>query len=233
MRTRRRLIAPALLLVLAATPAPARAQQTGGAEAGERPGFASASDGTVSVSTRPGGLVGRPKTFRGSVPPADAGRSVTVERFDDLAGQWSPIAHATAEGDGAFAARWKPDRAGPARVRVRVEGAEATAASAAPELAITLYRGARATFYGPGLYGRRTACGQKLTRGLLGVAHRKLPCGTQVAFLHRGRTLTVPVLDRGPFANGARWDLTAAAARELGFEATGRVGALRLQDDSR
>jgi rare lipoprotein A (peptidoglycan hydrolase) len=47
-----------------------------------------------------------------------------------------------------------------------------------------------------------------------------------VAFLYHGHTLTVPVVDRGPFANGARWDLTAAAAERLGFEYTDTVGAL-------
>ena len=56
-----------------------------------------------------------------------------------------------------------------------------------------------ATWYGPGFYGRRTACGVKMSRTLLGVAHKTLPCGTQVAVLYKGRRITVPVVDRGPF----------------------------------
>jgi rare lipoprotein A (peptidoglycan hydrolase) len=36
----------------------------------------------------------------------------------------------------------------------------------------------------------------------------------------------VPVVDRGPFANGAKYDLTSATAQALGFEVTDRVGAL-------
>ena len=96
-----------------------------------------------------------------------------------------------------------------------------------PELAITLYKPQKSTWYGPGFYGRRTACGQRLTKTLVGVAHKTHECGTKIAFLYRGRTITVPVIDRGPFANGAKWDLTAAAAKQLGFTGTDTVGALK------
>jgi rare lipoprotein A len=105
----------------------------------------------------------------------------------------------------------------------------ATPTAASEELAISVHRAATATWYGPGFYGRRTACGQRMSRTLVGVAHRRLPCGTQVAVLYRGRTLTVPVVDRGPFRPGVRWDLTAATAQALGFELTDRVGAVRVQ----
>jgi rare lipoprotein A len=74
-------------------------------------------------------------------------------------------------------------------------------------------RSAKATWYGPGLYGNRTACGKRLRRGTLGVAHKSLPCGTSVTFYRSGRFVTVPVIDRGPFRRGVAWDLTAAAAR--------------------
>jgi rare lipoprotein A (peptidoglycan hydrolase) len=67
----------------------------------------------------------------------------------------------------------------------------------------------RASWYGPGLYGRRTACGIRLGRSTAGVAHRKLPCGALVTFRYRGRFTTVPVIDRGPFARRVSWDLTA------------------------
>lgn len=221
---RSRLLTALLLLALAA---PAQAQ-TGGAEAGTaKPGYASAAQDGLSVTTRTGGLVGVRKTFSGR---AAAGRVVTIERLDELSGQWSAITHATAGENGTFRARWKPDRAGAARVRARIEGADARSSAAAPELAITLYTAAKATWYGPGLYGNRTACGARMTRTLVGVAHKTLPCGTKVSFLYKGRTLTVPVVDRGPFANGAKWDLTAAAAEQLGFAATDRVGRLILSD---
>jgi rare lipoprotein A (peptidoglycan hydrolase) len=73
-----------------------------------------------------------------------------------------------------------------------------------------------ATYYGPGLYGNRTACGQTLTPDLVGVAHRSLPCGTQVEFEWHGRTVVAPVVDRGPYGSSAiQWDLTEAACRQL------------------
>jgi peptidoglycan lytic transglycosylase len=84
----------------------------------------------------------------------------------------------------------------------------------------------RATSYGPGFYGRRTACGVRLGRSTQGVAHRTLPCGSLVTFHHRGRFRTVPVIDRGPYARGVAWDLTAATARSLGLSRSGAVRAL-------
>jgi rare lipoprotein A (peptidoglycan hydrolase) len=82
-----------------------------------------------------------------------------------------------------------------------------------------------ATWFGPGFYGQTTACGQTLTPGVVGVANRTLPCGTLVKVSYKGRTLTVPVLDRGPYsAIGADWDLTAGAAEALGIEDTVRIG---------
>lgn len=73
-----------------------------------------------------------------------------------------------------------------------------------------------ATWFGPGLFGRHTACGQKLTKQLVGVANRTLPCGTLVDFSYRGKQVVAPVVDRGPYAsNGANWDLTEGAARLL------------------
>jgi rare lipoprotein A (peptidoglycan hydrolase) len=82
---------------------------------------------------------------------------------------------------------------------------------------------ALATWFGPGFYGQHTACGQTLTPATVGVANRKLPCGTLVKVDFHGQDLTVPVVDRGPYANGADWDLTAAAAQSLGIEETVRI----------
>jgi rare lipoprotein A (peptidoglycan hydrolase) len=82
-----------------------------------------------------------------------------------------------------------------------------------------------ATWFGPGLYGNKTACGQTLTPAVVGVANRTLPCGTLVRIGYRGRTITVPVLDRGPYAHGADWDLTASAAEALDITETVRISA--------
>lgn len=73
-----------------------------------------------------------------------------------------------------------------------------------------------ASWYGPGLYGGRTACGQVLTTGLLGVAHRTLPCGTPVTLRYGSTTITVPVVDRGPYVRSREFDLSYAAKVELG-----------------
>jgi rare lipoprotein A (peptidoglycan hydrolase) len=81
-----------------------------------------------------------------------------------------------------------------------------------------------ATWFGPGFYGQKTACGQTLTPSVVGVANRTLPCGTLVKVDYHGQTLVVPVLDRGPYAdNGASWDLTAGAASALDISGTVRI----------
>jgi rare lipoprotein A (peptidoglycan hydrolase) len=81
-----------------------------------------------------------------------------------------------------------------------------------------------ATWFGPGFYGQKTACGQTMTPVVVGVASRTLPCGTLVLVNYRGHRLTVPVIDRGPYAkNGATWDLTWGAASALTIKDTVRI----------
>ncbi len=187
----------------------------------------SSGQGTGAFSARPEALLDRTLHFRGTVSP---GQDVEIQRFDPHLG-WLTVARATADGAGRYLARWKTDHIGVITMReVGASDAAAHASAASPSLQVTVFKQAKATWYGPGLYGHRTACGERLTRRLVGVAHRGLPCGRQVAFLYHGRTVIVPVVDRGPFAHGASWDLTAAAAKRLGFSATGRVGAVSLRD---
>jgi hypothetical protein len=73
-----------------------------------------------------------------------------------------------------------------------------------------------ASYFGPGLYGNRTACGQTLTTTLPGVAHRTLPCGALVHLVYAGHDVTVPVVDRGPQIAGREFDLTFATKQALG-----------------
>lgn len=82
-----------------------------------------------------------------------------------------------------------------------------------------------ATYFGPGLFGNTMACGERLTRTTIGVAHRTLPCGTTVSFRYEGASLRTTVVDRGPFVKGVTWDLTSAAATRLGFAYTDTVKA--------
>ena len=92
---------------------------------------------------------------------------------------------------------------------------------------VNVYRSTAASYYGPGLYGNSTACGQTLTASTVGVANRTLPCGTKVTFRYRGRTVTARVIDRGPYAAGREWDLTSALKAKLGFGSTGNVLSTR------
>jgi peptidoglycan hydrolase-like protein with peptidoglycan-binding domain len=82
-----------------------------------------------------------------------------------------------------------------------------------------------ASYYGPGLWGNRTACGQTLRRRTRGVAHRSLACGTRVAVYANGRIAIFPVIDRGPHTAGVSLDLTRAAARKLDLSTTASVRA--------
>jgi len=79
------------------------------------------------------------------------------------------------------------------------------------------WRRAEYSWYGPGFFGNGTACGQTYTRTILGVAHRSLPCGTRVTFRNpkNGRTITVKVIDRGPYVAGRMWDLSRATCKSL------------------
>jgi rare lipoprotein A len=78
-----------------------------------------------------------------------------------------------------------------------------------------------ATWFGPGFYGQKTACGQTMSPVIVGVASRTLPCGALVLVDYKGHRLTVPVIDRGPYANnGAMWDLTWGAASALAITET-------------
>jgi hypothetical protein len=73
-----------------------------------------------------------------------------------------------------------------------------------------------ASWYGPGFYGNRTACGQVYTPEIIGVAHRTLRCGTMLTLEYRGRTMTVPVIDRGPYIAGRTLDLSNATRLAMG-----------------
>jgi rare lipoprotein A (peptidoglycan hydrolase) len=72
-------------------------------------------------------------------------------------------------------------------------------------------------------YGLGLACGGLLDVNRIGVAHKTAPCGTLIDFTYNGRTLQVPVIDRGPYIVGREWDLTGATARALGFPGLGPI----------
>ena len=220
-RTQIRLL-PALLAVGLALPASAAAQSTGGASAPE-----AQPAGAVALTAGPHALLGRAATLTGTVARRQHGRVVRIQRYDEAAGTWRSEATAVVARDGGFAVRWRPLALGALRLRAIVSHRRsASVTNASPEVSVRVFEPAMATWYGPGFYGNRTACGLELTRELVGVAHKTLPCGTLVEISHRGSSLVVPVVDRGPFVRGMTWDLTKAAADALGFTTTARVGAL-------
>ena len=83
--------------------------------------------------------------------------------------------------------------------------------------AITGWHTAKASWYGPGFYGNQTADGTLYTETILLVAHKTLPLGTKVAISYNGRTVVVPVKDRGPYIEGRDFDLSNGLATALGF----------------
>ena len=81
------------------------------------------------------------------------------------------------------------------------------------------------SWYGPGFYGKRTACGVAYTESVIGVAHRTLPCGTKVTFKNpsNGKVVTARVIDRGPYVDGRQWDLSGGLCLALGHCYTGAI----------
>ncbi|MGN6187994.1 MAG: septal ring lytic transglycosylase RlpA family protein [Conexibacter sp.] len=186
-----------------------------------------ASGNGIAVAVRSTALLRGRVRISGTAPQRAA--TVTIERRDPLTG-WVAVASAAVAADGSFVAVWRPNRLGSLQLRA-VTGAPAADAAdddpAAPQLAVTVYRPGIASWYGPTAADQTTACGVPLTDATLGVAHRTLPCGTPVSFYYKGVTITVPVIDRGPFVSGRSWDLTAAAFNALGGDdGLIRVGAL-------
>ncbi len=85
---------------------------------------------------------------------------------------------------------------------------------------ITVYKPVVATWFGPGFYGNRMACGPVLTEENIAVAHPSLPCGSKVELFANGRVLKTTVQD----VCACNIDLTAGAAKALGMNGTTSIG---------
>ncbi|MFY9265329.1 MAG: septal ring lytic transglycosylase RlpA family protein [Solirubrobacterales bacterium] len=161
---------------------------------------------------------------RGRVSGAGAARirvSLAVRRPGQR--RWRTVAAVRAAGGDKFTIVWR--RATPGRYLTKISAVVAGKRVSDRLGAAFVFRRGFASWYGPGFYGNRTACGGRLTATVVGVAHRSLPCGTRVTFHLKGRTVTARVIDRGPFARGRTWDLTPALKRKLRFGSTGVVNA--------
>jgi rare lipoprotein A len=86
-----------------------------------------------------------------------------------------------------------------------------------------------ATFYAQSFQGDRTASGVKFDHRKAVAAHRTYPFGTvaRVKNLENGKSVSVVIVDRGPFGKnwreGAIIDLSRTAAQKLGMIHDGQV----------
>jgi rare lipoprotein A len=89
-----------------------------------------------------------------------------------------------------------------------------------------------ASYYGPGMHGRKTASGERFNQAAYTAAHRTAPFGSrlQVTNTANGRSVIVRVNDRGPFIRGRVVDVSTIAARQLGIVGRGvaRVRVAKL-----
>ncbi|HEX6228702.1 MAG TPA: septal ring lytic transglycosylase RlpA family protein [Solirubrobacterales bacterium] len=156
--------------------------------------------------------------LRGRVRPAGRHRVKIVVR-----GRRGTVTGTRASRRGGFWLRWRARRTGSYRVRAYAVHDRRIRSSTSVARRVTAYRHAHASYYGPGLYGNGMACGGTLMPGTIGVAHKTLPCGAEVRFRYRGRTVAARVVDRGPYVAGRDFDLTAATRARLGFPGIGVI----------
>ena len=166
-------------------------------------------------------MKGRQAVVRGALRPTWSERQATLK--SRVNGRWKVINEVNLA-DGHFKAKLPVESAGKRRIRVVFERDVSNTYAHAGEV-LRVHGKSMATWYGPGFFGNRTACGETYHRDLLGVAHRTLPCGTKVSVLYRGRSVKVPVVDRGPYGH-ANWDLTEETAQRLRFSGRETVGVL-------
>lgn len=207
-------MAAAIALTIGLAPASA---QTSRKDHGER----SRSHVALHLSTHHV-LKGSGLAVRGKVRPSGRHRVKLVFRGRDRA-----VRGVTTKPNGTFALRWVPGRTGTYAVRAYGVHDRRIAASRSAKRRLTAYRLAGASYYGPGIFGNGVACGGTLMPGTMGVAHKTLPCGTKVKLRYHGRSVTVPVIDRGPYVAGRDYDLTWAVKEQLGFPGVGTVLATR------
>lgn len=89
----------------------------------------------------------------------------------------------------------------------------------------------KASWYGPGFHGKKTASGETFDQREMTAAHKTLPFGTLVVVenLSNGRWLTVRINDRGPFIKGRIIDVSKAAADHLRISGIANVRIRPIQ----
>jgi rare lipoprotein A (peptidoglycan hydrolase) len=77
--------------------------------------------------------------------------------------------------------------------------------------------------YSPSPQHPRTACGERFTEDLQGVAHPVLPCGVKIYIRFGGHDVLTQVVDRGPNVPGRDFAITKALADRIGLHGTQQI----------
>ncbi len=167
-------------------------------------------------------LTGSVATVSGTLRPAPAARVVYLQRLGRHG--WRGISQTLTGARGRFTLHYTPHRLLSEPVRILFAGGANDAGVRRDVGRLTSYRLTVASWYGG---GGTLACGGELTSATMGVANKTLPCGTLVTLRYDGRSVRVPVVDRGPYVEGREFDLTEATKRALDFEGVGEVWSTR------
>jgi len=89
----------------------------------------------------------------------------------------------------------------------------------------------KASWYGPGFHGRKTANGEVYDQNSFTAAHKSLKFGTllKITNLKNNKSVVIRINDRGPYIHGRDLDLSKAAASELGMVRKG-VAKLKVEE---
>lgn len=89
----------------------------------------------------------------------------------------------------------------------------------------------KASWYGPGFHGRKTANGEVYDQMSFTAAHKSLKFGTllKITNLKNSKSVVVRINDRGPYIHGRDLDLSKAAALELGMVRKG-VAKIKVEE---
>lgn len=172
-----------------------------------------------TTSARLNVAAGRTARVSGSLRRARAGRMVTLQAH--VGRHWRTLDRDRTDARGRYRLSAVARRS--ADLRVRFGGDALNSGTRAKVGRMRAFRQSFASWYGPGFYGNRTACGQTFHAGIMGVAHKTLPCGARLTFRRGAKLVHARVVDRGPFHAGREFDLSPAVKQALGFGSTGPV----------
>ena len=195
----------------------------GAPQPGQDSGWVTASAAGVSLRAPSNVLNGATHIVTGGT---GAGKRRVALQREVSTGVWKAVAYATTTTAGRYTLSWKVSVFGRVHLRVVAEKKDG-----APDAKVSAYHRSRATIFGgPGEY-QGVACGGRAQLGTLGLAHKTLPCGTLVQISHAGKSIVLPVIDRGPYRAGYDWDVTYAAAKYLKMDGLASVGYIVVGRD--